>query len=356
MERHQLKILSIDGGGIKGIIPCVILKAIADRAGTPIHKLFHLVAGTSTGGIVALGLCKPQPFTPTQMLELYQQEGNSIFKARRTDWISKIASWLGKDLEAATQQAYDQAGIENALSQRFGYSKLADTLTQVLVTTYDTDKGEPFYFSSRLARKNPAAEDFLLKQVARSTSAAPTYFEPNIIRHTQHKDMVTVDGGVFANNPAVLAYAEAKELYKQKNELVIPGIPTQDDAKGYTAQVTPDDLDLPFFMLSLGCGFAPTTVKAADAANWKSVQWFKPLMTDIFMRSVSNSIEYTMEHLLPAYTDGVPRYLRYNPPIPDACREMDDASPENIKRLINVGETWVSENSKAIDNIVQHIA
>jgi uncharacterized protein len=206
---------------------------------------------------------------------------------------------------------------------------------------------------SRLAKTDPI-NDFELKEVARSTSAAPTYFEPNIISGVGLTEKVLVDGGVFANNPATLAYAEAKEIWKQQRELVLPSMPSK-EAKGYVAKVTPDDLDLPFFMLSLGCGFAPTTVEAKDAANWNAFKWFEPLMADIFMRSVAESVDYTMQHLMPNYTDGTPRYKRMEPQIPEKCREMDDASKENIQALIKTAELYVINKSAEIDALCEII-
>jgi hypothetical protein len=127
------------------------------------------------------------------------------------------------------------------------------------------------------------------------------------------------------------------------------------DAKGYVAVVTPDDLDLPFFMLSLGCGFAPTSVEAKDAADWNAFKWFEPLMADIFMRSVAESVDYTMQHLMPVYTDGTPRYQRMEPQIPEKCREMDNASKENIEALIKTAEMFVINKSAEIDALCEII-
>jgi uncharacterized protein len=353
MMKHALKILSIDGGGIKGILPCIILMEVERRTGQPVHKLFDVVAGTSTGGILAMGLCKAEALSAKEMLILYQKEGENIFTRRKQNFLSRLGSRLGSTGTSATNKAYESEGIEKVLNQYFGESRLSEAKTPLLITSHDVEKGMPFIFSSRLAKTN-SKEDFEMKKVARSTSAAPTYFAPNILSGEGETDMVLVDGGVFANNPATLAYAEAKEIWKQKREIVLPSMPSE-DAKGYVAVVTPDDLDLPFFMLSLGCGYAPTKVKAKDAANWNAFKWFEPLMADIFMRSVSESVHYTMQHLMPPYTDSTPRYNRLDMEIPEACREMDNASKENIDRLIKTAELYVIKQSAEIDKICEII-
>ncbi len=349
MEKHQLKILSIDGGGIKGIIPCIILREIEKRTGRNIYELFDVVAGTSTGGILGLGITKPNAFAASDMLTMYKDEGAKIFAGRKRNFLSRLGSLFGSTGSTATQNTYKIEGLEEILMEKFGHSTLAEAQTNVLITSYDADKGLPFYFSSRLAKTNKD-ENFELRHVARSTSAAPTYFEPNVLQHETHKDMVLVDGGVFANNPAVLAYAEAKEIWKQQKEIILPAPPDQ-TAKGYVAVVTPDDMDLPFYVLSLGCGFAPTSVKAKDSADWNAFKWFEPLMADIFMRSVAESIHYSMQHLMPPYTDGTARYQRIDMQIPESCREMDNASKENIQNLIATAENYISKNSEMIDHI-----
>jgi uncharacterized protein len=118
--QHALKILSIDGGGIKGVVPAVILMEVERRTGQPIYKLFDVVAGTSTGGILAMGLCKHGAFSAGEMLELYKQEGERIFTKRKENFFSWLGRRLGTAGAAATQKAYDISGIEKVLDKYFG--------------------------------------------------------------------------------------------------------------------------------------------------------------------------------------------------------------------------------------------
>jgi patatin-like phospholipase/acyl hydrolase len=351
MSEPKFRILSIDGGGIRGVIPCIILKYIEEQTGRPISELFNLIAGTSTGGIISVGLTRREAnqqnsFSAEQMLELYVKFGKDIFSDRPRD----ILSWVSAKLFG---KPYDSKDMEALLERYFGDAKLKDALTPVLVTTYDLERGKPFYFSSRLAKKDET-ENFKLKEIARSTSAAPTYFKPNLLKYDKEKDLAFIDGGVFANNPSILAYSEAKELWKQ--ELADADAGTSSGAKGFDANVAPDDNDLPFYLLSLGTGFTTSAIKGEEVKNYRNKDWFEPLLTNVFMHSVAESTHYTMQHLLPNYVDGTQRYQRLDFQIASEISQMDDASETNISKLVAAGEEYVKNNKSALDSICQMLA
>ena len=357
MSKHAFKILSLDGGGIKGIIPCTILKYIEGQTGQTISSLFDIIAGTSTGGIIALGLTKPNErgsgnaYSAAEMLGLYVDHGKDIFSKRHNDW----KSWLGSSVvEGIMDGVWDIEKFEKLLKEKFGDSRLKDSLAEVLVTTYAPQEEKPFYFSSRLAKEDDK-ENILLREIARSTSAAPTYFEPSVVNYDKENKYAFVDGGVFANNPSVLAYAEAKELWKKQTktmEVEIPaGLPG--DAKTFEAVVTADDNDLPFFMLSIGCGHSPSKIDFSEAAEWRTKDWIQPLLTNVFMQSVAESTHYTMQYLLPPFEDKTPRYARLDLPIPEENSQMDDVSKENIEKLGSIANKFVTDNKTALDRICE---
>ena len=348
MSKHQFRVLSIDGGGIKGVIACTILSLIHENAG-PIHKVFDLVAGTSTGGIIALGLTSINPntgqyYTPDEMLQLYKNHGNDIFQKRDTDWLSASIGQIKGIPKKALGLNYSETPLENILKRYFEGKHLSDCNPNVLITSYAPSVGQPYYFCSRLAR-NGNDHNSLITDVARATSAAPTFFNPAKTPLSETTGQYMIDGGVFANNPAVLAYAEAKELWK-----------TQKDArlnaeKGFDAVVSPDDSDLPFFMLSIGTGATSTAVHTSDLEGKRAMHWFGHLMEDIFMRSVAESTHFAMQHLLPPYLDGTKRYERIEFPIPTKCADMDNASSENIDQLIQLTKDYIDQNWTNGDNL-----
>jgi patatin-like phospholipase/acyl hydrolase len=347
MAKHKLKILSIDGGGIKGIIPCSILNFIEQQTGKKIAEIFHLIAGTSTGGIIATGLTAPDEdgfhaFSAADMLNLYVKNGKDIFSRRPAD----LKTWLDNIIQDGLfDMAYDVKNFEKLLNQYFGNTKLAEVLSaDILVTTYAPGVEKPFYFSSRLA-KTETKENFLLKEISRCTSAAPTFFKPKKVEVGGEK-VSFVDGGVFANNPAVLAYSEAKEIWKAKIKAEANRHPGMDlDAKAFEPVVSPDDNDLPFFMLSLGCGHFPTPINYSDAEKWRTKDWIQPLLTNVFMQSVSESTHYIMHYLMPPYNDGTMRYVRMGDlTLDENTAEMDNASNDNIEALVQLGEKYVEDN------------
>jgi patatin-like phospholipase/acyl hydrolase len=171
-----LKVLAIDGGGIRGVIPAMILSAIEERTKASTCKLFDLIAGTSTGGILALGLAKPSAqdeympeYKAADLAELYEKEGKRIFD--RSLWHRIIA------LDNLIDEKYDAAGLEAVLREYFGDTPLSKAVTETLVTSYELETRQPWFFARHKARKDPTY-DFPMRFVARATSAAPTYFEP----------------------------------------------------------------------------------------------------------------------------------------------------------------------------------
>jgi patatin-like phospholipase/acyl hydrolase len=345
MPKPQLKILSIDGGGIRGVIPCRILAFFEAQIGYSLSNTFDLIAGTSTGGIISLGLscanpATSMPFTASDMLDLYKENGLTIFRQRQKTFWSRLAALT--PISSLVQKPYQSEDIEGVLLKYFGEIRLAECQTEVLVTTHDIKSNRPFYFSSRLAKKK-TEENFLLRAVARATSAAPTYFEPIIADYKENEDVAFIDGGVFANNPATLAYCEAKEIWKHKTD------------KAFEPDVLPDDQDLPFFMLSLSTGHTPKSISGKDAQNWGTLDWVSPLINDIFMQSVSESTHYMMQHLLPPYTDGTTRYHRIELQIPKEYSEMDNASGENIKKLIEIADKYIEANEKDLLKVCEMI-
>lgn len=354
MKKHEFKILSIDGGGIRGIIPCIILKEIQSRLRRDISNTFDVIGGTSTGGIIALGLTTRMPgnrnrnaFRPIDLLKLYRDDGKKIFGFRHyKSSMDDILSLLPK-FSDALDKPYDVQGLEKLLQDKFGNAMLNETLTKVIITSYDINKGEAFYFSSRQAIQHKN-ENFFLRDVARATSAAPTFFSPKEIKR-ENDHLVLVDGGVFANNPSLLAYAEAKQVWYEQGKKVFSTTEVDD-----TEKPIPNDRDLPFLMLSIGTGQYKKQIKK-DKLN-KAKDWIEPLLKQIFMESASESAHYTMKHLLPDFLDGTPRYYRLNVDLPYNI-DMDDVSEGNIKNLETLTEEYIAKTKtqELLDEICTYL-
>jgi patatin-like phospholipase/acyl hydrolase len=209
----KVKILSIDGGGMRGIVPAMVLAKIEEMTSKPICKLFDVISGTSTGGIISLILTRPSAdnkdlpaYRAEELVDLYTLNGKKIFSKDKLHMITSLNGIL--------DEKYCSEGIESVLKAYLGTSKLSQCLTNVLIPTYDMEQRKPFFFKSWNAKNlNKKDYDFYMWQVARATSAAPTYFEPFKLE-MKIRDSVNcyslIDGGVFANNPAMCAYIDEK--------------------------------------------------------------------------------------------------------------------------------------------------
>ncbi|MCA7010871.1 patatin-like phospholipase family protein [Wolbachia endosymbiont of Tribolium confusum] len=298
-------ILSVDGGGIRGIIPAIILAEIEKRTRRTIAEIFHLMAGTSTGGIVIAGLCKkdkqgnPQ-YSANDLVELYQKYGSYIFKSsflRRS-----IFSWLNC-------AQYPHKNIEFVLDKYFGDDTLQSTLNNVLIASYDIHNNCPFFFKSWREDRN-----FIkLKDALRATTAAPTYFVPKYLKINQ-KEMVLVDGGVFANNPAACAYASSKRLFPN------------------------DDI----LLLSIGTGRTDRSIEYVNSRRFGKIGWIKPLLHVMFASSL-DAVNYQLDQVIGS------KYLRIQSQLKIASPDMDNITSKNIKSLQQEAKATIEENQKVIN-------
>src|SRR5829696_1387249 len=171
-----------------------VLAEVEKRAGRPACELFDLIAGTSTGGIIALGVTAPgaggKPrYSADDILELYAEQGDRIFS--RSIWHRTRA--FGN----ASEEKFPAKPLEEVMHEYFGDTMLSEALADVLVAAYEIEVRAPWFFRSRAAKDKPSDYDFPMRTVARATSAAPTYFEPLRLETAGSPDYwALVDGGV----------------------------------------------------------------------------------------------------------------------------------------------------------------
>jgi hypothetical protein len=318
------KILSIDGGGIRGVIPAMFLAEIERRTGQPTSQLFDLIAGTSTGGILALGMTVPgdngRPrYHATEGIDFYEEEGPVIFDQS----LGRTMATVGN----LTDEKYPSEPIEAALEKYFADAMLSHALTDVIITSYDIERRIPWFFRSSRARNSPAY-DFPMKSVARATSAAPTYFETAKLETENGRNYYAlIDGGVFANNPTMCAYVDAVRHYQ-----------------GYEDRL----------MVSLGTGEYTRSIPYALAKDWGLVGWVRPII-DVLMHGVNETVAYQMESLLPHDDAGNQRYYRFQIRLDNQTDVMDDASPENMRALRLAAESQIRQNDRVIDQLCRQL-
>jgi predicted acylesterase/phospholipase RssA len=190
----RFQILALDGGGMRGLYTASLLSALESELGSPILNHFDLVAGTSTGGIIALGLGLGK--TPQEMVAFYRNDGPKIFP-RPTG----IRAWF-KHLFGVK---YDAAELERVLKREFEEQKLGDSSRALVIPTYNLDRDAPVVLKTphhEEFRDDPKLEAW---KAALATSAAPTYLPAS----SEIRDCRHVDGGMWANNPALVGVIEA---------------------------------------------------------------------------------------------------------------------------------------------------
>ncbi|MDG2442459.1 MAG: patatin-like phospholipase family protein [Luminiphilus sp.] len=300
------RVLSIDGGGIRGIIPAMVVAHIERKMGKPAHELFDLMVGTSTGGILALGLSRPGASRPAQfsarwVVKLYEEQGANIFEYSLWRKLRTVGGIL--------DEAYSHEVLEGILGRYFADATLGDCKVPTMVTSYDIQNRRTVFLKSWYA------DHQLVRccDAARATSAAPTYFEPKPL-DTGDVASVLIDGGIFMNSPSVSAYAEARKLF-------------------------PDE---PISVLSLGTGELTRPIAFGEARTWGSALWVMSLL-DCMFDGVSKAADHQMQLFLSE------RYQRLQTSLERASDDMDDASEENIRNLKRTARELINANEAVLE-------
>jgi patatin-like phospholipase/acyl hydrolase len=328
------RILSIDGGGIRGVLPGEILVELerllqlkSGNSSARIADHFDLVAGTSTGGILTcLYICPDvkQPsrprFTAREAVNLYLLHGNRIFR-----------DVVRTHQRGATQQEkYPAAPLESVFQEYFDDLRLSQMLRPCLVTSYNILKRSTHFFTSHDAQNDPGC-DYYVREVARATTAAPTYFEPARVTAMDGKTYPLIDGGVFANNPALCAFAEAEQIL----------------AKAADHPVSAKHI----FMLSIGTASMRRGYDYHPGQGWGK-QGFVPPVLDVLMSGAGDTVDFQAAKVFEA-AGAAENYVRINPGIGKADGAMDNGSERNLKALHEAGQESASRHSETLDRVAE---
>jgi len=337
-----IRILTIDGGGIRGIIPATVLVELEKQTGKKIYELFDLIAGTSTGGILTAALTTPAlanksvpKYSAQDALNLYLFQGQKIFGNK--------SSFLGK----LFQSIFPGKDIEDCLKEFFGDAKLSEALTHSLITAYELEHRIPFIFNSDRAKKDDAW-DFYMREAARATSAAPAYFPPYKLKRQVPPTMIKrmnqrsgkmedvqvayyglVDGGVFANNPTMCAYAEANR-YR--------GVDGDDERN-----------DQQFFVVSLGTGDCQKGIsidEVQSAISWVDLTKGVPIISCMF-QAMAQTVDTQSYRLFGHPPD---KYYRFQTIINKSQEDLSNVTPANIKALQKAGQNIIQEQQQELQD------
>jgi len=201
------RVLSIDGGGIKGVFACAFLAQIeeyleSEGKDSNLHTYFDLMAGTSTGGIIVIGLA--MGFSARQILEMYVSRGPAIF-AQDQRGSAGILQRLKTGRKMLKGPAHSSQALETALKSLLQNRLLGHAKTRLVIPSVHAESLEPYIFKTRHSARFARDHTESAVTVALATAAAPTFFEG----HTTPAGVTTLDGGLSANNPIAIAVSEA---------------------------------------------------------------------------------------------------------------------------------------------------
>lgn len=337
-KKKYKSILSIDGGGVRGIVAAQILMTLEHklqaRTGDPESRLanyFDLIAGTGTGAILAcayLSPVKPHIRTPRfnagQIVDFYMKYASGIFNESLDHKIVTLGGLLN--------EKYPADELEKIFNGYFEDLRLSHLLKPCLITAYDISKRKTHFFTNTFADK--PALDFYVRDVARAATALPTFFECKEIESLSGVGYPLIDGSVFANNPALCALTESLKLF------------FEDDRR--TTPISQENI----LVLSLGTGLPKKEYAYEDAKNWGLASWTKPLL-DIVATANAETVDYHLRQLYVRMNKNE-QYLRINPELPpDVDHDIDNASAENLRALKELGIVLTEQFEDNLDTFVK---
>lgn len=331
MDQPRL-LLSLDGGGIRGLLEAYLLSRLETTVESKINEhfkgtdapapdvrlgeCFDVVSGTSTGGIIALGMRVLDPITHRpkykmqELLELYEKKGDTIFPV-----VSTFSGWL--------LAKHDPQPLENLFQEYFGKATLKDLdpTKLTIITGYDADQ-EGLYLFRNYAAQRDERHNYHIKDVARATSAAPTYFPATNIISGNGENHLFVDGGVAANNPTFHAYKEARKEIPNNRWQVI----------------------------SLGTGAANLFTLRSKESGGK-LQWASDI-SSVVMNSTSKLVDEVAEYSIEGQGDD---YMRLQFELDQQAAALDDATPDNVNRLKGYVKRKIEERDPVLTKITNSL-
>lgn len=331
-------ILSIDGGGLRGVVPLTILKAFEAKTNKRIHELFNFIAGTSTGGLISAAISIKNPLNPTMplytlddVIDVYVHRGHEIFPER-----TKLGSLL-HDGEDLFRPKFNDKGIKAVFTDVLKNYKMLDCLNDIMICSYDLNNNLPLFFKSRAAKLN-AAQNALLYDICRATSAGPSYLPSYEFIYPNDADdpkRNCIDGGVYVNNPSMAALVEFAKYHQD----YLPS--------------TSEDADIDYndvFVLSLGTGSYTGKINDSDTLNKGEIYWAQQI-SEIMMRGVNRATDYEMNEMM-----NKGNYLRLSIAIDnDTHSEMTNSSSETTQYLVAATNDMLAQQDKNINDFIDRI-
>lgn len=310
-------VLSIDGGGMKGIISAKVLVELenliqqySQNSNARIGDYFDLIAGTSTGSILTALYLTPEnghpKYSAKQILDFYLTLGPSIFQKQ--------------SLYPLFGSKYMSRDFEKTLTDIIGTIRISDLLKPCLIASYDTTARKAIFFNTETGRKD-ASRNYLVADAVRASCAAPTYYPPVCLTNPPVCPSCYVDGGVVANNPSLCALIEALKL---------PRCTSIHD----------------IYLMSVGNIKNDTSYFYREVKKWGLIEWAAPLFS-ILLNSNEQTVDYQLNSLFQEENN---HYLRLQVNSLEKTPDMDDYSKETIEFLLTSGDELIETRNEELKN------
>jgi uncharacterized protein len=293
---RPFRILSLDGGGIRGAFTAGFLAGIEDRIGHPVGQYFDLVAGTSTGGIIAAAVAFGEP--ASRIEQFYLEHGPRIFARpweKPIPWYKRPFRWMGRLYPKAVNRAlynrfsvdrhwlhnskYIADELKDALTEVFADKRLGHASNRLVIPSVNAISGQPKVFKTSHLSHLFIDHKYKIVDVLLATAAAPTYFPAAVLE--SEAGSAYVDGGLWANNPSVVALVESMMIAERCNRSEIDPI--------FSIETT--------FVLSVGTG-KPAVSTNPPGTKAGIFWWMANKLLDLSSLAQSKGVDFQAQHIL----------------------------------------------------------
>lgn len=334
MKNRKRIILSIDGGGARGLLPVRLLRGLEEKLhargkSEPLYRYFDLICGTSTGGLIAAGLTAPHPDRerlgdPAMSLEelqkFFEVDARELYVNNRRHWINRYLNHPFRQFN----KGIEERPVEQAIKQRVGWSALSNSLTDILLTAYDV-KNQRF---ATLSNNGSCPGDYYFWQAVRATTSSPSWFEPARVENLDTGDEeVMIDATGFLNDPVFTAYAEARR-------------------KGWK----PRDI----ILLSLGTGnLVEEKVTFEETVTWGTHGWLSPETGTPLLSSYMQGQTSTASQQADVVFGDMPgiKYIRLTADLPHFGSDIFSMRSREIHQLNRVADDVLKKHGKELDKL-----
>lgn len=361
-------ILSIDGGGIKGVIPAIIIQQIELSLGKPSYRLFDIIGGTSTGGIISAALTTPRentgkPYTASELVDIYNKDGDQIFLAQGCE-IEQCATYFadngggsgiepymrkmyGPDVSLVNSRNKMQSLPGNRVKHMFTTSYIVNNSQNKVSIPFRGKNFGPYLFNWFDAVNRPATDNYAVWEAARGTSAAPTYFPiahvgGGVTPRSSAANKWVVDGGTMSNSPAVWGVTEALRtgIASRLEDIVVISLGTG------------------IYEGGAGVGIESNAVKdiVPKEGNWSTLPWMVEKLDNlegadhsrgVLMSIILDAVQSVTNSQLTALKQVGLKYYRLEPKLTYSQSQMDNIDPNNIQSLMTTANTYIKGEGAA---------